>query len=518
MRPRQIFGLLPNSGLTSRTRTRLTEMREPDSFDAENNGAMNNGVDLQDNVSSPGQVQADLAYSAQTPGLTETSSEPDSPSTSDPFKGISDQRDPVIPIPLAAVVRLPLSGDWGFVNHGPYGGRARGSTNWPGGRLTVNSPRTSRSSSRRRPNASGDDDNDDDDDDDGDQRPSKPPDDKHPKGPGSDSQPKRKFACPLHKADPSKHPGCSTFILHRVRDVKQHLRRRHLQQFYCDRCLALFVNNQTLHGHTCVPVNPPCTSLEYISARQSALLQPAHRLSKEQQLAAKENPGHSEEEGWFAVWEIILPGIPRPESPYHESDGAEEFRSYRQYHSQYSENMLRAGAQSCMADGSWPWFLRMPEAERESILQWFTQVGPRLVYDRWWSTRTSDEKESNSGTLSERSGPLTNLSQLDSGVGMGAQRPVSGCQLGVETVWPDSFPDPVGGGGYEMEQWSNVEPAPEPWSPAGAGAWAVLNPQGQGHNPQGLEHNPPREDHGPHDGLLTELSAMPSSGPLGSGF
>ncbi len=488
-------------------------MREPNSFDAENDGAVSINVGIQENLPSLEKTLANPEHSAQTPSRTDASLEPDPPSTSDLFENIADRADPAIPLPPAAMFHLPLSGDQGFVSHARPGGRARGSTNYPGGLLTVNSPWTSRSSSQRRPDGSGDDDDDDDDDGDDGQQPSKPPDGKPPKGPGSDSQLKRKFACPLHKIDPSKYPACSQLNLHRLRDVKQHLRRRHLQKFYCDRCLALFVNEQALFSHTCVPVSPPCTSPEYISTRQLALLTPAHRLSKEQQLIAKETPWFSEEKGWFAMWDIIFPGIPRPGSPYHESDGAEEFRSYLQYHSQYSERMLRAGAQKCMEDGSWPCFFNMPGAERESIFEWFIHVGPKLVYDRWWSTRTSDERESNSGTLSERSGPLTNLSKMDSGVGMGAQRPVSGCQLGGETVWPASFPDPVGGGGYGMEPLvqSNQAAAPEPWSPAGAGAWA-LN--------QGLPvgHDSTQVDHRRLDDLLNELYAMPSSGPPGSGF
>ncbi len=204
------------------------------------------------------------------------------------------------------------------------------------------------------------------------------------------------------------------------------------------------------------------------------------------------------------MWDIIFPGIPRPESPYHESDGVEEFRSYRQYYSQYSESMLMAGAQKYMEIGAWPWFSTVPEDERKNIFQWFIHDGPRLVYDSWWLKRTSDERESNSGTPSERSGPLTHLSKLDSGVGMGAQRLASNSQQAAEGVWPVSFPDPVGGEGYGAEplaQWINQKPDPGPWSATGAGAWACDPAQGH---------------HAPSDELYDELHAMPSSGHPGS--
>ena len=154
----------------------------------------------------------------------------------------------------------------------------------------------------------------------------------------------------------------------------------------------------------------------------------------------------------------------------------------------------------------------MPEAETESIFQGFAHDGLWLVYGRWWLTRTSGERESNSGTLSKRSGPLTTLSPMDSGVGMGARRPVGGCQVGFERVWLVRFPDPVGGRGYGMEplvQRSYQEPSPEPWSPAGAGTWT---------GNQGLGPNLTRADYGPSGEPFNALSAMPSSGPPESGF
>ncbi|OHE91957.1 hypothetical protein CORC01_12745 [Colletotrichum orchidophilum] len=69
------------------------------------------------------------------------------------------------------------------------------------------------------------------------------------------------FACPFYKEDPLRHLQCLRIELKRIKDVKQHLNRKHRQPSYYYR-----------------------------------------RLSEEQQ--------------WFTVWDIMFPNVPRPDSAY----------------------------------------------------------------------------------------------------------------------------------------------------------------------------------------------------------
>jgi len=53
------------------------------------------------------------------------------------------------------------------------------------------------------------------------------------------------FACPFLKKDPVAHKHCCIFVLSRIRDVKQHLRRRHQMPIYCPRCNRTFRTRTT---------------------------------------------------------------------------------------------------------------------------------------------------------------------------------------------------------------------------------------------------------------------------------
>jgi hypothetical protein len=52
------------------------------------------------------------------------------------------------------------------------------------------------------------------------------------------------------KLDPLKHRSCCVKQLSRIRDVKQHLSRRHTPDRYCQRCLETnFADEQSLDRH-----------------------------------------------------------------------------------------------------------------------------------------------------------------------------------------------------------------------------------------------------------------------------
>lgn len=122
-----------------------------------------------------------------------------------------------------------------------------------------------------------------------------------------EKQKQRRLACPYQKRDPIRHRDCLKLTLHRIKDVKQHLRRRHRQpEFYCSRCYDIFDNSQQRDEHTRRANCPtrPMPNFEGISEEQiKELIKSSGRSADDQQK-------------WFQVWEVVFPGQPKPQSAF----------------------------------------------------------------------------------------------------------------------------------------------------------------------------------------------------------
>jgi hypothetical protein len=119
------------------------------------------------------------------------------------------------------------------------------------------------------------------------------------------------LACPFYKANPFLYPHCGT--RNRIRSthyVRQHLTRSHRQVFYCPTCKSKDFSN-------------PHERDEHIRARSCDLSNQPNPdgVSSESFEALKEIPRSlPEPERWFRMWDILFPGMPRPESPYVEEN------------------------------------------------------------------------------------------------------------------------------------------------------------------------------------------------------
>ncbi|KAK1467680.1 hypothetical protein CCUS01_07211 [Colletotrichum cuscutae] len=115
------------------------------------------------------------------------------------------------------------------------------------------------------------------------------------------------LACPSYKEDPLKHLQCLRIELKRIKDVKQHLNRKHRQpSYYCPTCWMIF--------------DKPTDRDIHISQRGCFLQDRVNYegISEDQsrQLTRKVDRRLSEEQQWFSVWDIVFPDVPRPESAY----------------------------------------------------------------------------------------------------------------------------------------------------------------------------------------------------------
>lgn len=129
------------------------------------------------------------------------------------------------------------------------------------------------------------------------------------------------FACPFSKRHPVAHKRCYRFHLKRIRDVKQHLRRRHHNPIYCPVCRRVFDDEDARDRHviarTCSPNSMPVV----------------HGITEAQKkkLGERCTTGVSEEDQWFLVFDIVFPGCARPKSPYVNPLLTEELRSFQDF-------------------------------------------------------------------------------------------------------------------------------------------------------------------------------------------
>jgi hypothetical protein len=122
----------------------------------------------------------------------------------------------------------------------------------------------------------------------------------------------RGYACPFFKRDPLRYIDCLTRKLTRIRDVKQHIERRHIHPWFsCPICYEKFSSAQDHDDHIrsrgCVSRSPTAIdSLKGVSRETLKLLK-----SRVSRTLAREQ--------WYSIWDTIFSGVARPDSPYLDS-------------------------------------------------------------------------------------------------------------------------------------------------------------------------------------------------------
>ncbi|TPX11650.1 uncharacterized protein E0L32_007629 [Thyridium curvatum] len=134
--------------------------------------------------------------------------------------------------------------------------------------------------------------------------------------------PKPSLACPFYKHNSMHHMGCARLRLTRIRDVKQHLSRRHRRPLHCPVCGETFQESKHCESHirarNCQ--KPPGGFVfEGVSESQSIAL------------ARRVNRSLKEHEQWYTIWEILFPESHKPESPYLSTAFEETFTMVNEY-------------------------------------------------------------------------------------------------------------------------------------------------------------------------------------------
>lgn len=154
------------------------------------------------------------------------------------------------------------------------------------------------------------------------------------------------FSCPFHKMGPSKHSSCAKYTLNGISRVKQHLLRKHTPTAYCRRCFATFPDDTSLTQHMSQPqgfhcqIAPPGIRLQGITSDQSKLL------------SKKSKKEFSEQQQWFAIWDIVFPGLERPSSPHPDPGLETEISAVREYCRGHEEGIIEDLRNSGIRDSS----------------------------------------------------------------------------------------------------------------------------------------------------------------------
>lgn len=120
----------------------------------------------------------------------------------------------------------------------------------------------------------------------------------------------RAFACPFWRVNPSGNTDCLILKLSRPRDVKQHLQRRHFHSTPpCPKCKSQFSSMDAFGNHI---RSDQCTLVQVDSHFYSQSVPP--ELQDELKKPAKKSL--DQEAQWYAIWSLLFPKLPPPETPY----------------------------------------------------------------------------------------------------------------------------------------------------------------------------------------------------------
>ncbi|KAK3682833.1 hypothetical protein B0T22DRAFT_522315 [Podospora appendiculata] len=144
----------------------------------------------------------------------------------------------------------------------------------------------------------------------------------------------RLLACPFWKHDPSKHRGCFRIKLDKISRVKQHLARKHVPGLYCEFCLAVFADHDS-PGHQAHVQARSCT--------YRACELPGMTHQQQRELSRKSNRHASEQDQWFAIWDVIFPARSRPASAYMDPDLSEDLCHFREFATLHGPAILASG-------------------------------------------------------------------------------------------------------------------------------------------------------------------------------
>ncbi|KAK3357864.1 hypothetical protein B0T25DRAFT_567120 [Lasiosphaeria hispida] len=202
------------------------------------------------------------------------------------------------------------------------------------------------------------------------------------------------FACPFLKKDPVAHRACCVYSLKRIRDVKQHLGRKHSMPLYCPRCFETF----EYEGERDVHIRGEC-------AQRPHAMPEGITEKKKQQLAKKSPANQTPEEQWYGIFDTLFPEHgEKPLSPYMDKALSKSSTAYQAFLEEDGARMLSGfletrGLRVVTSN------ILHGERDFEAFVQHTFEEGFRAIFDQW--TRRGGTADPSSDSRPTPSAPTT---------------------------------------------------------------------------------------------------------------
>ncbi|KAI0513232.1 hypothetical protein F5B22DRAFT_611736 [Xylaria bambusicola] len=118
------------------------------------------------------------------------------------------------------------------------------------------------------------------------------------------------LACPFYLRDKERHRNCLNYKLNRIVDVRLHIVRAHVQPSYCPQCGTEFQNDSDYAQRDTHIAH--CQIVREIIRPSGAT---SEQLERMRVAAMHRGHGSTEESRWYAIWDIMFPGVARPPTP-----------------------------------------------------------------------------------------------------------------------------------------------------------------------------------------------------------
>jgi hypothetical protein len=116
------------------------------------------------------------------------------------------------------------------------------------------------------------------------------------------------FACPFYRRHPEHYFDCISLKMPRISDVKQHIKRRHMANYFCPRCLKGFSALKPFQEHV---LQQNCSmDLSENTDGVSPTTQDALKVRFERGLSPRDQ--------WYKICKILFGDIDDDQKPYHE--------------------------------------------------------------------------------------------------------------------------------------------------------------------------------------------------------
>jgi len=143
------------------------------------------------------------------------------------------------------------------------------------------------------------------------------------------------LACPMYKKDPRRYHSCAyTITLTSARAARQHVIIDHPVPIYCAMCHSHFPTLRLRDEHERART---CTVLERVEGEGDPTIEGVTGDQREKLLrldASGKGPRRiyeDEEESWFRTWDVLFPGVKRPETAYLSSPEEREILAMRRF-------------------------------------------------------------------------------------------------------------------------------------------------------------------------------------------